>query len=101
LSGLNSTKIDGLQKIQENVVTVNSNVWISFPNTDNQVEFQTVNANQADFKDKSHAVFSPIAAALNSYKVKDEIERIVPAGLINIRIDNIIYQPASSGSFNL
>jgi regulator of nucleoside diphosphate kinase len=47
------------------------------------------------------ATFSPIATALIGYKVGDEIEWIIPAGLTKIRIDEIIYQPEAAGHYNL
>ena len=45
--------------------------------------------------------FSPIATALIGYKINDEIEWIVPAGLTKLRIDEIIYQPEAAGDFDL
>ena len=98
---LNSAKIVEPQEIPDNVVTMNSIVKVSFLNTNKQVEFQIVYPHQANLKDNKISIFSPIATALIGYKVKDEIEWIVPAGLTKIRIDNIIYQPEASGNFNL
>ncbi len=101
LKELNSAKIVEPQEIPDNVVTMNSIVRISFLNTNKQVEFQIVYPNQANLKDNKISIFSPIATALIGYKIKDEIEWIVPAGLTKIRIDKIIYQPEASGNFNL
>lgn len=101
LKELNSAKIVEPQEIPDNVVTMNTIVRISFLNTNKQVEFQIVYPNQANLKDNKISIFSPIATALIGYKVKDEIEWIVPAGLTKIRIDNIVYQPEASGNFNL
>ena len=52
-------------------------------------------------KENKISIFSPIATALIGYKVQDEVEWLVPAGLTKIRIDEIIYQPEAAGDFNL
>lgn len=79
---------------------MNSIVKLSFLNSNKQIQFQIVYPKQADSKENRISIFSPIATALIGYKVKDEIEWIVPAGLTKIRIDEIIYQPEAAGDFN-
>ncbi len=98
---LNSAKIVEPQEIPANVVTMNSIVKISFLNSDKQIEFRIVYPDQANLKENKISIFSPIATALIGYKVADEIEWIVPAGLTKIRIDEIIYQPEAAGNYNL
>ena len=98
---LNSAKIVEPQEIPANVVTMNSIVKISFLNSDKQIEFRIVYPDQANLKENKISIFSPIATALIGYKVADEIEWIVPAGLTKIRIDEIIYQPEAAGTYNL
>jgi len=101
LNELNSAKIVEPQEIPENVVTMNSIVKISFLNSDKRIEFQIVYPKQANLKENKISIFSPIAAALIGYKVSDEIEWIVPAGITKIKIDKIIYQPEASGDYTL
>jgi len=98
---LNSAKIVEPQEIPANVVTMNSIVKISFLNSDKHIEFRIVYPDQANLKENKISIFSPIATALIGYKVADEIEWIVPAGLTKIRIDEIIYQPEAAGNYNL
>jgi len=80
---------------------MNSIVKISFSNTNKQVEFQIVYPDKADLKKNKISIFSPIATALIGYKVGDEIEWLVPAGLTKITIGEIIFQPEASGDFNM
>lgn len=101
LKELDSAKIVEPEAIPSNVVTMNSIVRLSFLNNNNQVQFQIVYPDQAKFKENKISIFSPIATALIGYKVGDEIEWIVPAGLTNIRIDEIIYQPEAAGDYSL
>ena len=98
---LESAKVVEPEAIPSNVVTMNSIVKISFLNDNLQVQFQIVYPDQANIQEKRISIFSPIATALIGYKVKDEIEWIVPAGLTKIRIDEIIYQPEAAGDYNL
>jgi len=98
---LNSAKIVEPQEIPSDVVTMNSIVRISFPGSDKQVRFQIVYPREANLKENKISIFSPVATALIGYKVSDEIDWIVPAGITKIRIDEILYQPEASGDFDL
>ncbi len=99
INELDSAKIVEPEEIPSNVVTMNSIVKLSFLNSNKQVQFQIVYPGQANYKENRISIFSPIATALIGYKVADEIEWIVPAGLTNIRIDEIIYQPEAAGDY--
>lgn len=101
LKELDSAKIVEPEAIPYNVVTMNSIVKLSFLNNNKQVQFQIVYPDQANLKENKISIFSPIATALIGYKVADEVEWVVPAGLTKIRIDEIIYQPEAAGDFNL
>ena len=98
---LGSAKIVEPEAIPSNVVTMNSIVNISFLNINKQVQFQIVYPDKANIKENKISIFSPIATALIGYKINDEIEWIVPAGLTKLRIDEIIYQPEAAGDFDL
>ena len=101
LQELDAAKIDEPEAIPSDVVTMNSIVKLSFLNNDKTIQFQIVYPEQANIKENKISIFSPIATALIGYKVNDEVEWIVPAGLTRIRIDEIIYQPEAAGDFNL
>lgn len=101
MTELNSAKIVEPEAVPSNVVTMNSIVKLSFLNNNKQIQFQIVYPDQANVKENKISIFSPIATALIGYKVDDEIEWIVPAGLTKIRIDKIVYQPEAAGDFTL
>ena len=101
LKELDSAKIVEPEAIPSNVVTMNSIVKLSFQNNNKQIQVQIVYPEQANVKENKISIFSPIATALIGYKVNDEIEWIVPAGLTKIRIDEIIYQPEAAGDYDL
>lgn len=101
MSELNSAKIVKPESIPSDVVTMNSIVKLSFLNNNKQVQFQIVYPENANLKENKISIFSPIATALIGYKISDEIEWIVPAGLTKMRIDDIIYQPEAAGDYSL
>ncbi len=101
IAELDSAEIVEPQAIPSNVVTMNSIVKLSFLNSNKQVQFQIVYPDQAGIKQNKISIFSPIATALIGYKVGDEIEWVVPAGLTQLKIDEIVYQPEAAGDFNL
>ena len=101
INELDSATIVEPEAIPSNVVTMNSIVKIRFLNTDKEVQFQIVYPHLANVKENKISIFSPIATALIGYKVKDEIEWIVPAGLTKLRIEKIVYQPEASGDYDL
>ncbi len=55
---------------------------------------------QANIRENKISIFSPIATALIGYRVSDEIEWVVPAGLTRIRIEEILYQPEAAGDYD-
>lgn len=101
LNELHSAKIVESEEIPADVVTMNSVVKIHFENNRTTTEFKIVYPDQADIKAKKISIFSPVASALIGYRVKDEIDWLVPSGMTKIIIDEIIYQPEAAGDFDL
>ena len=101
LNELHSAKIVESEEIPAYVVTMNSVVKIHFQNNKTTTEFKIVYPDQADIKAKKISIFSPVASALIGYRVKGEIDWIVPSGMTKIVIDEIIYQPEAAGDFDL
>lgn len=101
LNELKSSIVVEPEQIPANVVTMNSEVKVSFLNSNKTLQFRIVYPDKANIKENRISIFSPVATALIGYKVGDEIEWIVPSGLTKLRIDEIIYQPEAAGDFDL
>ncbi len=101
LNELSSAEIVEPDAIPADVVTMNSIVKLNFLNTNKVVQFQIVYPDKANIKENKISIFSPIATALIGYKVQDEIEWVVPAGLTKIKIEEIVYQPEAAGDYDL
>ena len=101
LSELSKAEIVPSEKIDKDVVTMNSEVKLFFENTQKEQSFKIVYPQDANLKENKISIFSPIATALIGYKIVDEIEWIVPGGMTKIKIVDLIYQPEAAGDFDL
>lgn len=101
LSELSKAEILPSEKIDKDVVTMNSEVKLFFENTQKEQSFKIVYPQDANLKENKISIFSPIATALIGYKIGDEIEWIVPGGMTKIKIVDLIYQPEAAGDFDL
>jgi regulator of nucleoside diphosphate kinase len=101
LAELKSAKIVEQNKIDGDVVTMNSIVKIHFQNNKTTMEFQLVYPADANIKERKISIFSSVASALIGYRVGDEIDWLIPSGMTKIVIDEVIYQPESAGDFDL
>lgn len=101
LSELSKAEIVPSEKIDKDVVTMNSEVKLFFENTQKEQSFKIVYPQDANLKENKISIFSSIATALIGYKIGDEIEWIVPGGMTKIKIVDLIYQPEAAGDFDL
>lgn len=101
LSEISKAEIVPSEKIDKDVVTMNSEVKLFFENTQKEQSFKIVYPQDANLKENKISIFSPIATALIGYKISDEIEWIVPGGMTKIKIVDLIYQPEAAGDFDL
>ena len=101
LAELHSAKIVPSEEIPQDVVTMNSIVKIHFENNTKFIQFQLVYPHLANIKENKISIFSSVASALIGYRVGDEIDWVIPAGMTKIIIDEIIYQPEAAGDFDL
>lgn len=101
LSELSKAEIVPSEKIDKDVVTMNSEIKLFFENTQKEQSFKIVYPQDANLKENKISIFSPIATALIGYKIGDEIEWIVPGGMTKIKIVDLIYQPEAAGDFDL
>ena len=101
LSELSKAEIVPSEKIDKDVVTMNSEVKLFFENTQKEQSFKIVYPQDANLKENKISIFSPIATALIGYKIGDEIEWVVPSGMTKIKIVDLIYQPEAAGDFDL
>jgi regulator of nucleoside diphosphate kinase len=80
---------------------MNSKVRIKDLNHDEELIYTIVYPNEADFSKNLISILAPIGTAIIGYCVGDTIEWDVPEGKIHLYVEEILYQPESSGDFDL
>ncbi len=81
------------QKIPKTVVTMNSKVKLLNTVDDSEMVFEVVYPDDADVMQDKVSIFAPLGTAVLGYRVGDEVEWKVPAGMRKFRIEQLLYQP--------
>jgi regulator of nucleoside diphosphate kinase len=98
---LDQGKIVKPQEVPPDVITMNSKVSTLDLETGDEDVFTLVFPEDADHAQNKISILAPYGTAILGHRVGDTIERQVPAGMIRIKIKEIIYQPEASGDYNL
>lgn len=83
--------------ISRNVVTMNSRVSIIDSDTSERMQFTLVFPEDADAENDKISILSPIGSGMLGYKVGDEVEWAVPAGIRRFTIAKVDHQPEAAG----
>jgi len=94
---LNRGKIIKSQDIPPDIITMNSEVHLRDLNTKEEITYQLVFPDHADYSQGRVSILAPIGTALLGYSVGDIIEWKVPAGVTKLKVEKIIYQPEANG----
>lgn len=81
------------RSISRNVVTMNSEVSIIDADTSERLKFTLVFPEDADAENDKVSILSPIGSGMLGYKVGDEVEWAVPAGIRRFKIAKVDHQP--------
>lgn len=87
--------------IPEDVITMNSTVCLEDLDTKEEEIYTLVFPEDADISKGKISILAPIGTAMLGYEVGDSFEWEVPAGKRRLRVKKILYQPESSGDYNL
>ena len=87
-------------EIPAEVITMNSRARLLDLDQGATLEYTLVYPQDADFAEGKISVLAPIGAAMLGYRVGDEIDWIVPAGLRRLRVEAVLYQPEAAGDFS-
>lgn len=89
------------QDIPGDVITMNSTVTLQDADTKEEETYTLVFPEESDLEKGKISVLAPIGTAMLGYKVGDTFEWDVPAGKRRLLVMKILYQPESSGNFDL
>ena len=63
--------------------------------------FTVVFPGNASIEHDRISVVAPIGTAMLGHRVGDEFERQVPAGLVRLRVEEVLDQPEAAGHYHL
>lgn len=89
------------KEIPPTVVTMNSTIELLDLDASELETYTLVFPEDADISQGKISVLAPIGTAMLGYEIGDVFEWDVPAGKRRLRVERILYQPESSGDFDL
>ncbi len=84
-----------------NIVTMNTRARVWFAETGTEMACTLVFPGEADYEKSRISILSQLGAALIGRKVGETVHFEAPAGLQEVRIEEILYQPEAEGNFSL
>ena len=82
------------------VITMNSRAEMRDLESGETVAFTLVFPSEANIDEEKISVLAPIGAGMLGYRVGDEFEWNVPAGLRRMKVTKVEYQPEAAGDFD-
>ena len=98
---LDDAEIVAGEEIPPDVVTMRSKVKLKDLDTDEDQIFSIVFPAEANSDEGKISILAPLATALLGYRRGDTVEFQAPARVRKLKIVEILYQPESSGDYNL
>ncbi len=87
--------------VPADVITMNTEAVLRNLDTDEKVTYKLVFPGEADINKGHVSILAPIGTALLGYSVGDTVEWKVPAGLVRLKVEKILYQPEAAGDYHL
>jgi regulator of nucleoside diphosphate kinase len=97
---LNRAQMVSLREAPQDVVTMNSKVRFIDLDAGEEMIYTLVFPEEANIDQNRISVLAPLGTALLGYKVGDTLEWEVPAGLIRLKVIEILYQPEPAEDYH-
>jgi regulator of nucleoside diphosphate kinase len=88
------------KEVPPDLITMNSRADILDLDSGETVTFTLVFPSEADVDEGKISVLAPIGSGMLGYRVGDEFEWQVPAGIRRMRVTGVSYQPEAAGEFH-
>lgn len=98
---LEQAQVVSSQDIPNDVVTMNSKVMLVDLEDDEEMTYTLVYPEQADLAQDKISILAPIGTAILGYQVGDIVNWKVPNGVVELKVEAILYQPEAAGNFEL
>lgn len=87
-------------KVPADVITMNSRADVQDLESGETESFTLVFPPEANVEEEKISVLAPIGAGMLGYRVGDEFEWKVPAGVRRMKVTKVHYQPEASGDWH-
>ncbi|NLB34424.1 MAG: nucleoside diphosphate kinase regulator [Elusimicrobia bacterium] len=98
---LDRASIMEAESIPKNVVTMNSKLRLRDIDNDEEMIYTLVFPEDASAEDGMISIISPVGTAILGYSEGDIVEWPIPTGVCHIKIEEILFQPETSGNYNI
>lgn len=89
------------QDIPHDTITMRSQVLLKDLSSGEEMTYTLVYPDEADILEGKISVLAPIGTAILGYRENDSIEWEIPNGVARLKVEKILFQPESSGIFDL
>lgn len=89
------------QNIPPDAITMNSKVLLKDLELGEEVEYTLVYPEEANLAENKISILAPIGTALLGYREGDIISWKVPAGVVKLKVEKVLYQPEAAGHYHL
>lgn len=98
---LEHSKVVDARKIPKGVVTMHSQVRVRDLEEDETEDYTLVYPQEADINEGKLSVLAPLGMALLGNKVGQVVRFEAPAGMRQLKVEKILYQPEAAGDLHL
>lgn len=98
---LNRANIVSSENIPPDSITMNSKVLLKDLDLGEETTYTLVYPEDADLSENKISVLAPIGTAILGFREGDVIDWKVPAGIVKLKVEKIIYQPEAAGNYEL
>lgn len=98
---LERANIVSAEQIPEDSITMNSKVLLVDLDSNEEMIYTLVYPEDVDLAENKISVLAPIGTAILGFRTGDIIDWQVPAGIVKLKVEKILYQPEAAGKYDL
>lgn len=98
---LNRADVMSSDKIPRDAITMNTKVSLKDLETEEETIYTLVYPEDADLLEDKISILAPVGTAILGYREGDIIDWKVPDGVVQFKVEKILYQPEAAGDYEL
>lgn len=87
--------------IPPDAITMNSKVLLRDLDSGEETTYTLVYPEEADLLEDKISILAPVGTAILGFREGDVLGWKVPAGIVKLKVEKILYQPESAGDYEL